>query len=277
MASDVTPHDAGRAGRGRAATTVGSLLVGAVTAGALCLPLALRVRSLLAGHRGPWRVDAAVEVGVTSVGLLVAAWLACSALMAVACLLVRVAGTTWRTGERLVHRYAPQVVRKALVLAVGAGIGLGMASGSTAAAPEPVPTSSVTAEVTAPGDLGWVVTTPAPEQAEPVPAPAPAVETPVLTGATELDVSIASPDTAVRTSVGEPPPAPAPKEVVVVAGDSLWAIAARYLPPGASDAEVAAAWPAWYQANAAVIGSDPDLIQQGQVLTAPVAAGEVAR
>ena len=126
--ADVTPHDGGRAGRGRAAMAIGALLVGAVAAGALCLPLARPDPPLLAGRTGPWRVDAAVEVGVTSVGLLVAAWLACSALVAAMCLLVRAAGTTWRTGERLVHRYAPQVVRKALVLAVGAGIGLGMAS-----------------------------------------------------------------------------------------------------------------------------------------------------
>ena len=48
--------------------------------------------------------------------------------------------------------------------------------------------------------------------------------------------------------------APAPHErrghdVVVAAGDSLWSIAARHLPPSATDAQVAAAWPRWYEAN----------------------------
>ena len=56
---------------------------------------------------------------------------------------------------------------------------------------------------------------------------------------------------------------------MVVAGDSLWAIAARHLPSGATDAEIAAAWPRWYEANAEVIGADPDLIQQGQVSPLP--------
>ena len=51
--------------------------------------------------------------------------------------------------------------------------------------------------------------------------------------------------------------------MVVTAGDSLWSIAARHLPPGATDAQVAAAWPGWYQTNSAVIGADPDLIRPG--------------
>lgn len=57
--------------------------------------------------------------------------------------------------------------------------------------------------------------------------------------------------------------------VVVVRGDTLWDIAARHLPDGASAADVAAAWPAWYAANAATIGPEPGLILPGQVLVAP--------
>lgn len=56
---------------------------------------------------------------------------------------------------------------------------------------------------------------------------------------------------------------------VVTAGESLWAIAADNLPDSATDAEIAAAWPQWYRANAAVIGADPDLIRPGQLLLAP--------
>ncbi|OJV82093.1 MAG: hypothetical protein BGO37_03555 [Cellulomonas sp. 73-92] len=59
--------------------------------------------------------------------------------------------------------------------------------------------------------------------------------------------------------------------VVVVRGDTLWGIAARHLPADASEADVAAAWPAWYAANAATIGPDPGLILPGQVLVAPPA------
>jgi nucleoid-associated protein YgaU len=67
-------------------------------------------------------------------------------------------------------------------------------------------------------------------------------------------------------------PAPAASdaaEVVVRRGDSLWSIAARHLGPGASDAEIAEAWPAWYTTNRDVVGDDPDLILPGQVLQAP--------
>jgi nucleoid-associated protein YgaU len=58
-------------------------------------------------------------------------------------------------------------------------------------------------------------------------------------------------------------------EVVVHRGDTLWSIVRRQLGPDVSDAEVAVAWPAWYQTNRAVIGPDPDLILPGQILRAP--------
>ena len=54
-------------------------------------------------------------------------------------------------------------------------------------------------------------------------------------------------------------------------GDSLWSIVARQLGPGASDAEIAHEWPRWFEANAAVIGDDPDLILPGQQLVPPLA------
>lgn len=59
------------------------------------------------------------------------------------------------------------------------------------------------------------------------------------------------------------------REVVVLRGDSLWSIAGRTLPAGATAAEKDKAWRAWYSANAAVIGSDPDLILPGQILLPP--------
>ena len=59
------------------------------------------------------------------------------------------------------------------------------------------------------------------------------------------------------------------RELVVGDGDSLWSIAARELGPGASAAEVAAAWPRLYAANQAVIGPDPGLIHPGLRLRPP--------
>jgi nucleoid-associated protein YgaU len=65
-------------------------------------------------------------------------------------------------------------------------------------------------------------------------------------------------------------PPPTNGEVIVVQpGDTLWAIAARHLGPGASGASITAAWHAWYAENRAVIGPNPSLIQAGQRLVAP--------
>lgn len=61
----------------------------------------------------------------------------------------------------------------------------------------------------------------------------------------------------------------APDAHVVRPGDTLWSIAGDRLPPGAPDAEVAAAVAGWHTTNRAVIGADPDLLRPGQVLTPP--------
>lgn len=58
--------------------------------------------------------------------------------------------------------------------------------------------------------------------------------------------------------------------IVVRPGDTLWAVAARALPPGATDAQIAAACARWHAANRDVIGDDPDLIFPTQRLTPPL-------
>ena len=68
---------------------------------------------------------------------------------------------------------------------------------------------------------------------------------------------------------GESPAPDTVGSVVVLRGDSLWAIAARHLPAGADDAHIDRAWRAWYRANAAVVGSDPNYILPGQILLPP--------
>jgi nucleoid-associated protein YgaU len=57
--------------------------------------------------------------------------------------------------------------------------------------------------------------------------------------------------------------------VTVRPGDTLWAIAARHLGPAASDAQIAAEWPRWYEMNRDAIGDDPDLILPGTELSPP--------
>jgi resuscitation-promoting factor RpfA len=73
-----------------------------------------------------------------------------------------------------------------------------------------------------------------------------------------------------------------PELVRVRRGDSLWAIAAQHLiaqHPAAQDpadhasppsqAEIAAAWPRWFDLNRTRIGDDPDLIHPGTRLLVP--------
>lgn len=70
-----------------------------------------------------------------------------------------------------------------------------------------------------------------------------------------------------------PRPEPSPRRearvCVVGDGDTLWALAAEALGPGADDAAVARAWRALYRANRAAVGPDPDLIRPGQRLRVP--------
>ena len=121
------------------------------------------------------------------------------------------------------------------------------------------PGESTTAGVTPPAPSGTAVAPDAASGAQPTAEPATSAgQAPAAHGAAPQ----------------VPPAARVPVEgegatVVVVRGDTLWGIAARHLPPDAGPAQVAAAWPDWYAANAATIGPDPGLILPGQVLVVP--------
>lgn len=67
--------------------------------------------------------------------------------------------------------------------------------------------------------------------------------------------------------------APAAVRATVRSGDSLWSLAAQQLGPLATDAEIAAQWPRWYERNRAVIGDRPELILPGQILEVPEIPG----
>ncbi|GIG39665.1 LysM peptidoglycan-binding domain-containing protein [Cellulomonas phragmiteti] len=292
-----------------AAAALGLVLVGAVAL-LVAAGLGLWVADQVGATR-LWRVESVVAPLVVAVGALAAAWVGVSASVAGACAAVRAAGGAWRLGEVAVQRWAPGLVRRALVVALAAGVGLGGAVGATASTPAPPPATVAAA------DLGWTPTsttlgTPSidtpttvdaaavpdspadPARAEtgvaddadarldsPAPADAPAAGATTHDGGATGAVPVAAPLPAVGgTTPGAPPSAPvsAPTGTVTVRpGDTLWGLAARALGPDASDAAIAAEWPRWYAANAATIGADPDVLQPGQVLTVPTTTDGGAR
>lgn len=121
-------------------------------------------------------------------------------------------------------------------------------SSETVAAAEPRPikaTPSVTPAPPAPAPL--VAPSDPPRAAPPVP--------------TDLVVTIPTVNAPAAGSDGHP--------YTVRPGDSLWRIAAEH--DRADGPGAGASWRDWYDANADVIGPDPDLIHPGTVLTSPIA------
>ncbi|WP_176554784.1 LysM peptidoglycan-binding domain-containing protein, partial [Georgenia sp. 311] len=102
------------------------------------------------------------------------------------------------------------------------------------------------------------------------PAPSePAAAWPPAAQATSAPGATAPPGVAAPVSAPAAHTDLADESYVVRPGDSLWAVAARHLGPGATVADVAAEWPRWYEANRDVVGADPGLIHPGQLLQAP--------
>ena len=247
--------------------------------------LMARVSTLLPILTATAAVDTAVETAVTLVGASVAAWLSSSLLLASACAAARTAGRSWRAGERTVHRWAPRVVRQALVSIVVAGIGLGTGGAAQAESLDPATV-----------DLGWTSTATAPPavpDAHPSALPTSGTAVPDAPG---LDGPPSAPGSARAGRVTASLAGTSPQQVVedqaqlapsasgaptgthvVRPGETLWSIAALQLPVGARATEIARAWPSWYAVNRAVIGGDPNVIRPGQTLRAPTEATEEGR
>ncbi|MEJ5914148.1 LysM peptidoglycan-binding domain-containing protein [Pseudokineococcus sp. 1T1Z-3] len=283
----------------RSGSDRGALLPVLVAAAALALGavgvllLHVAAGSLVAAAAPTGRLDDAVAAGAAAAGgLLAAAWALGGLLVA----LGRLAPAASATGVLLQHlgaRLLPAVLRGVLVAALGAAPLVAAGPASAATVPPAATQVEQHGESAVPTDLP-VTTRTTPEGLTVTGGPAPAAPTaePASSSGTDLasagTTTVAVPDVAWRPP--SPPPlrdaataeaealvVPAPRadaaeggrQVVVVRGDTLWDIAARALPPGADDAEVAAAWPAWYETNRHVIGDDPDLLRPGQVLLVP--------
>jgi hypothetical protein len=160
-------------------------------------------------------------------------------------------------GRHTVRRGVPLVVRSALFGLCGVALTTGLtgpatASGDAPPAPPPLTGLRLPERIGVHPSAG----------AAPVKAP--------MEAAVEVPV---------EAPVGAPGEAPASisDTVVVSRGDTLWAITAEWLGPGASDQDVASAWPAVFALNRDVIGHDPGLIEPGQRLLLPPTTGGTDR
>ncbi|GAA4628785.1 LysM peptidoglycan-binding domain-containing protein [Cellulomonas oligotrophica] len=143
-----------------------------------------------------------------------------------------------------------------------AGTG-GTGAGTTAPAQQAPPTRDATPPARAVGHG------PGPS-APSSPAPSATTSATDAAGATAATAAGATTSTVTATVAPAEPSGASPGGTVIVRpGDTLWSLTARHLGDEPTDAEIAAAWPRWYAANAASIGPDPDLLHPGQVLVVP--------
>ncbi|TQM62342.1 LysM peptidoglycan-binding domain-containing protein [Humibacillus xanthopallidus] len=248
------------------------------------------------------RPDELLVVVLAWVGMALAGWLALGSALG---LLSTAPGAIGRWCGRLADHLTPLLVRRVLTVALGTStVSLALPPASvvgTAAAPLPVgpalpagqalPAPELPADVLDPGYAptadagpghtritgagpGWAPTTDAGPGYHPTPESSGRPQSATSTDPTPGFRPTRPPrvhDRAGSTLLTPPPrPAVAAHDAVTVRrGDSLWSIAARHLEAGASDAEVARAWPRWYAANRTVIGENPDLIRPGTQLVPP--------
>jgi len=246
---------------------------------------------------GPADFETLASAAAAAGAWLCLAWLTTgSAVAAVGTL----PNATGRHCARLSRRMTPAAVRRlaeiALGVTVASGAGLAGTVPAMAAGPQTVPGAArvhgivpgaTAAAVDGPvegrdprpayGDLPSLDRPAATALPAPIEAPTPAwPPAPVMSGyaplptrsAPHAEQTVPAP-THLVTSAPRTGQAEEQRDVVVRRGDSLWAITARHLGPGASDAEIAATWPRWYAANRNVIGADPDLLLPGQRLRPP--------
>jgi hypothetical protein len=222
--------------------------------------------------------DALVLVTVSALAWLCWAWGALGLLLTAASVLPGWAG---RLAGALLPGLLPAAARRAAALAIGLGL-TATAPVTLPQGPTTVAVTTTSASVAAPVLTDWprpVAGSPFdwPDAPYPSSAPPSSAPPPSAPPSSASPPSTAPPPAATPPS-GTPPPAapdwPAPQGHVVLRGDCLWDIARDHLTrqragAPASDAEVAAAVHAWWQANATVIGPDPDRLLPGQVLQPP--------
>ncbi|WP_336856725.1 LysM domain-containing protein [Sinomonas albida] len=257
----------------------------------LMLGLLMALAGRVLGERASGEsFDALLGLASSIAGLgIVAAWLVTMSLAMASALLAaagRHGAASWAGAA------TPAFMRRAAFAVLGVALAAGPAAHAASGDLDPAwqPSSGATAHATS------VALTPT------VPAATDSAEArttdPVVAGATDSIDAVALPSSSSDltwpttamdpgwtpskavpldgTPVGNPlvraelrPTPPGRGAVEVRLGDTLWSIAARHLGAGASVSDIAEAWPRWFDANRATIGTDPDLIRPGLLLVPP--------
>jgi hypothetical protein len=189
----------------------------------------------------------ALGLGAAAAGyLLVLAW-AVAALLAVLAVLAH--RHRWERLGRLCRRLSPALLRRAAAAADSAPSPFWGGTGGDAVAGSAAPAGSRGPE--------------APTAQEPSAHPA-------LPG-TPAPGDLPSDDPAPAGGGRPVPPSQRTVDgaVTVVRGDTLWSLAAAHLGPDATAAQIARAWPAWFERNRDVLRDGPDRLLPGQRLLVP--------
>lgn len=197
-------------------------------------------------------------VAANTTGLIIVVWWALTFAIAMVAALLERQGSSGAAA--VAGKFSPAFMRRLALAAVGLQLVTAPLAhaGTGPAAPEVAPPPAISA--------AWLPTGEVPSPPPTVPGTVP----PAL----GLDPHWTPAPPAVDPGPLAPrqfrSPAESQASITVRAGDSLWSICAAELGPLASDLDIALAWPRLYQANRAVIGTDPGLLLPGQVLRLPV-------
>lgn len=270
----MAPDRAVRAREALLALGAGCALPGGV---ALTAATATGAQRLLATASAPGGDPAAAITGLAAlVAAGIAGWLTLSLALV---LLARLPGRLGALSRRARDRVTPAIVRRWAAIVLGASVTASVLPGTAVAAVRVVDASEPPAPGWRPSPGAGDAPSPS-TRAESAPAPGWLPSPTTSTGAgPRVAVTPPSPgwtpsrprarqrtDPTLLTGRQRPS---STREVVVRRGETLWSIAATHLGPGATDAEVAAAWPRWHAANSAVIGPDPHHLLPGTRLTPP--------
>ncbi|GAA4370022.1 LysM peptidoglycan-binding domain-containing protein [Paeniglutamicibacter cryotolerans] len=194
-----------------------------------------------------------IGIAYSALGLLLLGWVLLGAIAASASVVLSRLGLThWADSAR---RLAPGFMYRLLAVALGGSLVL-----APAAQAAPVPPETTAAASIGPRSDPAALRDPATAK----PSPGTGLDSIPGPGWQPQHVSL-----PLKRLLGGSTRDPDSRQVVVRRGDSLWTLAQRELGQDARMADVARAWPRWYETNRRTVGPDPDLLEIGTVLEIP--------